>query len=109
VLYGSVYFITAYPPTTRNWTSSVTNADNRSFQSETIRSIAELIDMIFDGHFQGGPDNCLVALGLPEVYIERTIHFFDSPGALHHTSSGYRRSNSHVGMCCVFANSQLPP
>jgi hypothetical protein len=44
--------------------------------------------MVFNGHFQSGANDCLIALGLPEVDVERAVQVFQPAGTLDHTSSG---------------------
>ena len=45
-------------------------------------SVAELMDMVFYGHFQRFADNRLVALELPEIDVRGAVHLVDSAGAL---------------------------
>ena len=47
-----------------------------------IWSVAELIDMVFYGHFQGCADNRLVALELPKIDVGGAVHLVDFAGAL---------------------------
>ncbi len=83
MLYGSVYFITAYPPTIRYRTAAAFNRRNRSLKSELISTDS------FQGsrrnhQVPSGGEDLGVAQRLPELDVEVPAGILAVNQALHH-------------------------
>src|SRR5262249_6350307 len=80
---GSVYSITAYPPTTRYLAPQRLNALNRSLKLEF--GLTPVLPPIgVQDHLPCGGENRRRALALPEFNIERAAAFADFAQTFHH-------------------------